>query len=81
MGYPTKVQLIKRGKSNQWYIYVPVAVARAMEFQPSETVEWVIEDKGTLTLHRQKVPQPEMKRKRKDKLVMELDVSKYRKRN
>jgi hypothetical protein len=56
MGYPTKVQLIKRKKSEQWYINFPAAVARAMEFERGETVEWVIENKGCLVLQRQKTP-------------------------
>jgi hypothetical protein len=36
MGYPTKVQLIKRRESEQWYINFPSAVARAMEFERGE---------------------------------------------
>jgi hypothetical protein len=52
MGYPTKVQLIKRKASEQWYINFPSAVARAMEFEKGETVEWVIEDKNQLLLNR-----------------------------
>lgn len=52
MGYPTKVQLIKRAKSEQWYINFPSAVARAMEFERGEVVEWVIEDKKKLALKR-----------------------------
>lgn len=52
MGYPTKVQLIKRKSSEQWYINFPSAVARAMEFARGEIVEWVIEDKARLTLKR-----------------------------
>ena len=39
MGYPTKVQLIKRKDSEQWYVNFP-AVALAMEFQKGETIEW-----------------------------------------
>ncbi|MGD1154148.1 MAG: hypothetical protein ABR911_14895 [Syntrophales bacterium] len=65
MGYPTKVQLIKRKESKQWYINFPAAVAQAMEFKRGETVEWVIEDKGSLVLHRQKVPPSAIKRKLK----------------
>jgi hypothetical protein len=30
MGYPTKVQLIKRRQSEQWYINFPAAIAQAM---------------------------------------------------
>jgi len=39
MGYPTKVQLIKRKDSEQWYINFPSAVAQAMEFERGEVVE------------------------------------------
>jgi len=52
MGFPTKIQLIKRTASEQWYINLPSAVAQAMEFQKGEVVEWVIEDKHRLTLKR-----------------------------
>jgi hypothetical protein len=63
MGYPTKVQLIKRKASEQWYINFPSAVAQAMEFQRGETVEWIIEDKNQLVLRRHEAP-PSMKKKR-----------------
>lgn len=56
MGFPTKVQLIQRKKSQQWYINFPSAVAQAMEFRRGETVEWIIEDKANLVLHRRQVP-------------------------
>ena len=52
MGYPTKIQLIKRKKSEQWYINFPSAVAQAMEFEKGETVEWLIENKKKMTLKR-----------------------------
>jgi hypothetical protein len=52
MGYPTKVQLIDRKNSEQWYVNFPAALAGAMEFHKSEIVEWVIQDKNTLVLHR-----------------------------
>ena len=32
MGFPTKVQLIKRKASEQWYINFPSAIAQALEF-------------------------------------------------
>jgi hypothetical protein len=57
MGHPTKVQLIQRKTGpDQWYINFPTAVANAMEFGKGETVEWVIEDKANMVLHRQNVP-------------------------
>lgn len=52
MGFPTKVQLIKRAKSEQWYINLPSAIAQAMEFERGETVEWLIEDKQKMVLKR-----------------------------
>jgi len=56
MGFPTKVQLIQRKASEQWYINFPSAVAQAMEFTKAEIVEWIIEDKANLILHRPSVP-------------------------
>jgi hypothetical protein len=52
MGFPTKVQLIKRRSSEQWYINFPSAVAQALDFSRGETVEWSIEDKSLLALRR-----------------------------
>lgn len=56
MGYPTKVQLIQRKESQQWYINFPAAIAQAMEFAKGEDVHWTIADKGHLILTRQAVP-------------------------
>ena len=56
MGYKTKVQRIKRQKSEQWYINFPSAIAQAMEFSQSENVEWIISDKRHLILHRLEAP-------------------------
>lgn len=63
MGYPTKVQLIQRQASEQWYINFPSALAQAMEFTRGETVEWIIEDRSQLLLRRQQPP-PLPKKKR-----------------
>lgn len=52
MGYPTKIQLIKRAKSEQWYINFPSAVAQAMEFERGEVAEWLIDDHQRLVLVR-----------------------------
>lgn len=65
MGYPTKVQLIKRQNSEQWYINFPSAIAQAMEFTPSEVVEWIIEDKAQLVLRRKTPPLSALKKKRR----------------
>lgn len=54
MGFQTKIQLIKRANSEQWYINLPSAIAQAMEFDRGEVVEWIIENKHKLTLKRNK---------------------------
>lgn len=64
MGYPTKVQLIQRDASKQWYVNFPSALAQAMEFAKSEVVEWIIKDKDTLVLQRKARKAGQRKRKR-----------------
>ena len=56
MGYPTKVQLIQRKESQQYYINFPAAVAQAMDFSKGENVQWTVADKGHLILSRDVVP-------------------------
>jgi hypothetical protein len=62
MGFPTKVQLIKRQSSEQWYINFPSAIAQAMGFTRGETVEWIVEDKSLLALRRLNPPAPTLKK-------------------
>lgn len=52
MGYPTKVQLIKRIKSEQWYVNFPAVLAQAMSFKKGEIVEWEVETKSKLIVIR-----------------------------
>ena len=57
MGYQTKVQLIRRAQSaDQYYINFPTAIAEAMDFEKGEVVEWIIEDRQYLILHRKNAP-------------------------
>lgn len=63
MGYPTKIQLIKRAKSEQWYVNFPAAVAQAIEFQQGEIVEWVIDDHQRLVLQRSDESVQDLKKK------------------
>jgi hypothetical protein len=72
MGFPTKVQLIKRKASEQWYINFPSAIAQAMEFARGETVEWLVEDKALLALRRLEAPPTVLK---KTPLVSSLSSS------
>ena len=62
MAFPTKVQLIKRAASQQWYINFPSALAQAMEFSRGETVEWLVEQKNLLALRRPSAPPPVLKK-------------------
>ena len=64
MGYPTKVQLICRKESQQWYVNLPKPVADAMDFIKGEVVEWSIEDRQYLVLKRRVVPSSPVGRKR-----------------
>ena len=62
MGFPTKVQLIKRQASEQWYINFPSALSQAMDFSRGETVEWFVEDKSLLALRRPSAPPTVLKK-------------------
>jgi hypothetical protein len=52
MGFKTKVQLIQRKESQQWYINFPSACAQMMSFRKGEVVEWEITAAGDLRLKR-----------------------------
>jgi antitoxin component of MazEF toxin-antitoxin module len=58
MGYPTKVQLIRRQTSQQWYLPFPAALARALELHKGETIEWNVQNRNTLVLRRTATPPP-----------------------
>jgi antitoxin component of MazEF toxin-antitoxin module len=52
MGFQTKVQLIKRSKSEQWYINIPVSLAKSLELKKGEEVEWIVNDSREFVLER-----------------------------
>lgn len=54
MGYRTKIQLIQRKNSEQWYVNFPTQVAEVLEFEKGEEFEWLLVDKRTLKLRRVK---------------------------
>lgn len=62
MPFPTKVQLIKRKASEQWYINFPSALAQALDFEKSESVLWSIHDRNTLVLKRPNAPPSPLKK-------------------
>lgn len=63
MGYTTKIQLIKREKSEQYYVNFPSAVAQAIEFDAGEVVEWLIDDHQNLVLRRSDEAVSKLKKK------------------
>jgi hypothetical protein len=65
MPFPTKVQLIKRQNSEQWYINFPSAVAQSMDFSKGEVVQWSIHDRATLVLQRPDAPSSPLKKTRR----------------
>lgn len=67
MGYKTKIQLIKRVKSEQWYVNFPAAIAQAIEFEQGEVVEWLIDDNQNLVLQRSEQAVASLKKKIKTK--------------
>ena len=67
MGYLTKVQVIKRAKSEQFYVNFPAAVAQAIEFTAGEEVEWLIDDHQNLVLRRSDAAVVAIKKKLKKK--------------
>jgi len=52
MGFRTKIQLINRKSSQQWYVNFPSACAQMMDFHKGEVMEWVLTDRGELLLRR-----------------------------
>ena len=53
MGYVTKLQVIKRANdTRQFYVICPSPLAQALEMEPGEELEWVVEDRHTLIVRR-----------------------------
>ena len=52
MSFKTKIQLIQRKGSKQFYINFPSACAQMLDFKKGEVVEWKITSKGNLILER-----------------------------
>lgn len=58
MGFPTKVQLIKRPGNQQWFINFPSALANAIGMQKGEVVEWELNSRDVLVLVRKEAQLP-----------------------
>lgn len=65
MGYLASVQVIQRGgKNRQYYVICPAPLAQALEITKGEILEWVVEDKYTLTLKRTRPLQGKPRRRK-----------------
>lgn len=56
MPLPTRIQVISRKNSQQYYVNFPAQVAQALDIAKGEDVEWSIHNRGTLVLVRKEVP-------------------------
>ncbi len=55
MAYQSKLQVIQRGNKNrQYYLICPAPLAAALELEKGETLDWVVLDRHTLEIRRQK---------------------------
>ena len=69
--YPITVQAIRtKGQKARLYVYVPLALAAAIELEPGEEVQWTLLDRDTLQVKRYrpvpvKAVRPSAKRKEK----------------
>jgi len=55
MGYLSRIQVIQRGNgSRQFYIMCPAPLAEALEIQKGEQIDWVIQDKYTIEIRRER---------------------------
>ncbi len=55
MGYLSKLQVIERSDGNrQYYLICPAPLAAALELEKGEALEWVIKDRRTFEIRREK---------------------------
>ena len=51
--YPIKVQAIRsEGRTDRFYVFVPLPLAAAIGLEKGETVQWALTDKDTLAVKR-----------------------------
>jgi len=59
MAYQSKLQVIQRGKKNrQYYLICPAPLAAALELGKGEILDWIVLDRHTLEIRRQKSTRP-----------------------
>jgi hypothetical protein len=59
MAYQSSIQVIERAnRTRQYYLICPAPLAQALEMEKGETIQWIVEDKYTLTIRRTPAPSP-----------------------
>ena len=62
--YPVRIQAVRsRGTAERPYVNIPIPLARALDIQKGEVVEWKIVNRTHLLLVRQPQPSPMPPRK------------------
>ena len=62
--YSLKIQAIRSKKQRpRLYVYMPAALAEAIELEPGEQVQWELLDRGELHLVRKHLPKPRAKQR------------------
>ena len=55
--YPVKVQAIRsKGRTDRYYVFVPLPLAAAIELEQGEEVQWTLTDRDTLQVRRSRTP-------------------------
>jgi antitoxin component of MazEF toxin-antitoxin module len=54
MGCKSKIQVIQRANSQQFYLMIPAQTAQALELEKGEEIDWIIESKELLVIKRDK---------------------------
>jgi len=67
--YPVRVQAVRsQGCAERPFVNVPIALARALDLQKGELVEWKVVDRRRLLLLRAPTPSPLPAKPRKPKI-------------
>ena len=62
MGYFSKLQVIQRGGQNrQYYLICPAPLAAALELEKGESLEWIIKDRHTFEIRRNRSSRAEQR--------------------
>lgn len=62
MPYLSKLQVIERGHSRQYYLICPAPLAAALDLEKGESLEWVLQDRLTFEIGRRKSSAPKGQR-------------------